>query len=70
MYSNSFFHCSLSLLTRKWLFDGPQTDPTYQPEPEDRPGGFNWGVGVAAGDRESPPPAEDGEPPPPQQQQD
>ena len=34
---------------RRWLFDGPQTDPNYQPEPEDRPGGFDWGQGVAAG---------------------
>jgi Derlin-2/3 len=36
----------------RWLFDGPQADPSYQPEPEDRPGGFDWGQGAAAGDQQ------------------
>ncbi|XP_046840124.1 derlin-2-like isoform X2 [Xenia sp. Carnegie-2017] len=26
------------------LFDGAPTDPNYQPMPEDRPGGFQWGM--------------------------
>ena len=30
-------------LARKTIFDGPQMDPNYQPFPEDRPGGFQWG---------------------------
>ena len=35
---------------RKYLFDHPREDPNYNPLPEDeRPGGFNWGEGAAAG---------------------
>lgn len=34
---------------RKRLFDGPQADPNYQPPPEDRPGGFEWGQGRPVG---------------------
>lgn len=34
---------------RKRLFDGAQADPNYQPMPEDRPGGFEWGQGRPAG---------------------
>jgi len=30
---------------RKRLFDSPPEDPNYQPLPEERPGGFNWGEG-------------------------
>ncbi|EDO47541.1 predicted protein [Nematostella vectensis] len=33
----------------KALFDGHQDDPNYQPLPEDRPGGFNWGEGQEVG---------------------
>jgi len=28
---------------RKRLCDSPPEDPNYQPLPEERPGGFNWG---------------------------
>lgn len=28
---------------RKALFDSRSLDPDYNPLPEDRPGGFNWG---------------------------
>ncbi|XP_054921662.1 derlin-2 isoform X4 [Dermacentor andersoni] len=27
----------------KYLFESPVTDPNYNPLPEDRPGGFDWG---------------------------
>lgn len=27
----------------KYLFESPPEDPNYNPLPEDRPGGFNWG---------------------------
>ena len=30
---------------RSRIFDGPQSGPNYQPPPEDRPGGFDWGQG-------------------------
>lgn len=33
------------VVSRKRIFDGPQAEPTYQPAPEDRPGGFDWGEG-------------------------
>ncbi|XP_069741015.1 derlin-2 isoform X1 [Narcine bancroftii] len=29
----------------KAIFDIPEEDPNYNPLPEDRPGGFNWGEG-------------------------
>lgn len=29
----------------KWLFDSPPDDPNYRTLPEERPGGFDWGVG-------------------------
>ena len=32
---------------RKWIFDGPQADPSEPLEPEDRPGGYDWGEGAA-----------------------
>ncbi|CAB4009477.1 derlin-2 isoform X2 [Paramuricea clavata] len=28
----------------KTIFDAPSADPNYQPMPEDRPGGFDWGA--------------------------
>ena len=35
---------------RKWIFDAAPDDPAYNPLPEDeRPGGFQWGEGQAAG---------------------
>lgn len=44
----------------KRLFEGgPANDPNYQPLPEERPGGFNWGEGAAQGQQrdQQPPPA-------------
>ena len=54
---NASFHVSCSFLlpqfycivTRKVLFDGAQNDPNYNPLPEDRPGGFEWGDGQPLG---------------------
>ncbi len=38
-------YCSVFLLaTRKALFDPVEEDPNYNPLPEDRPGGFDWGA--------------------------
>lgn len=31
------------LFCRTYLFEGAPEDPNYNPLPEDRPGGFNWG---------------------------
>lgn len=31
------------LFYRTYLFEGAPEDPNYNPLPEDRPGGFNWG---------------------------
>ena len=37
-------------LSRKLLFDTHIEDPLYNPAPEDRPGGFEWGAaGAGAG---------------------
>lgn len=33
----------------KWIFEGPAEDPNYNPLPEERPGGFNWGEGERQG---------------------
>ncbi|XP_041052445.1 derlin-2 isoform X1 [Carcharodon carcharias] len=33
----------------KAVFDIPEEDPNYNPLPEDRPGGFNWGEGQRLG---------------------
>ncbi|TSP36114.1 Derlin-2 [Bagarius yarrelli] len=33
----------------KMLFDTPEDDPNYNPLPEERPGGFPWGVGQRLG---------------------
>lgn len=33
----------------KWLFDPAVEDPNYNPLPEERPGGFDWGQGELAG---------------------
>lgn len=30
---------------RKLLFDAHTEDPTYNPSPGERPGGFDWGAG-------------------------
>lgn len=38
---------------RKTIFDAPPEDPNYQPLPEDRPGGFNWGDGQPVGAAEN-----------------
>ncbi|KAK3084358.1 hypothetical protein FSP39_012158 [Pinctada imbricata] len=35
-----------------YLLEGPPEDPNYNPLPEDRPGGFNWGEGQRVGARE------------------
>jgi len=44
-YNNNYYidFCS------KTIFDGPADDPNYNPLPEDRPGGFNWGEGERIG---------------------
>ena len=34
----------VSFFNRKTIFDDQPADPNYQPMPEDRPGGFNWGA--------------------------
>ena len=45
--------CAYSLATvtccRKWLFEGGAEDPDYAPLAEERPGGFEWGVGAEVG---------------------
>jgi len=33
---------------RKLLFDSHTEDPNYNPLPEERPGGFEWGAAGAA----------------------
>lgn len=35
----------------KYLLEGPEQEPNYEPLPEERPGGFDWGQGQALGDR-------------------
>ncbi|KAJ8312392.1 hypothetical protein KUTeg_009765 [Tegillarca granosa] len=35
-----------------YIFDGAPEDPNYNPLPEDRPGGFDWGNGQVAGNRD------------------
>ncbi|KAK3595710.1 hypothetical protein CHS0354_025332 [Potamilus streckersoni] len=35
----------------KFLLESPPEDPNYNPLPEERPGGFNWGEGRQAGDQ-------------------
>ena len=45
-----------SLFFSKYLFDAPHEDPNYNPLPEDRPGGFEWGQGAQVGDRNQDPP--------------
>ena len=48
--SEMISYCSYVIfLRRKWLFDAQPEDPDYNPLPEERPGGFDWGDGVAAG---------------------
>lgn len=37
------------LLPRKIIFDSPEDDPNYNPLPEERPGGFDWGEGQRLG---------------------
>lgn len=37
---------------RKSLFD-TQEDPDYNPLPEERPGGFNWGEGQRVGEQDA-----------------
>lgn len=36
----------------KAIFDPREDDPNYNPLPEERPGGFNWGEGQRAGERD------------------
>ncbi|XP_013385390.1 derlin-2 isoform X2 [Lingula anatina] len=36
----------------KILLDPPQEDPNYNPLPEERPGGFNWGEGAEGGNQQ------------------
>jgi len=36
----------------RWMFDTAPEDPNYQPLPEDRPGGFDWGQGAVVGERQ------------------
>ncbi|XP_045174021.1 derlin-2-like [Mercenaria mercenaria] len=36
----------------KTIFDAREDDPNYNPLPEERPGGFNWGEGQVAGERD------------------
>lgn len=37
---------------RKWIFDPVHEDPAYNPLPEERPGGFQWGGGERLGGRQ------------------
>ena len=37
---------------RKSLLETPEQDANYDPLPEERPGGFDWGQGERAGDRD------------------
>jgi hypothetical protein len=48
-----FFHICLP---RKYLIDHHHDDPNYDPLPEDRPGGFNWGEGQQLGENQNQPP--------------
>ena len=32
------------------MFDAHAEDPSYNPTPDERPGGFDWGAGGAAAD--------------------
>ena len=44
-------HCFPSC--RKYIFEARVEDANYNPLPEERPGGFNWGEGQRVG--ENPP---------------
>ena len=44
---------------RKLLFDAHAEDPSYNPTPDERPGGFDWGAGGAPADGGGPEVAED-----------
>ena len=37
--------CNVLFLLNKVIFDGTPEDPNYNPLPEERPGGFEWGAG-------------------------
>lgn len=50
---NLFFNININLIltnlflpSRRNLFDPTEEDPGYNPLPEDRPGGFDWGAGA------------------------
>ncbi|XP_041348988.1 derlin-2-like [Gigantopelta aegis] len=43
----------------KYLFDAAQEDPNYNPLPEERPGGFDWGQGAQVGDGNQDPPRDE-----------
>ena len=36
----------------KYLLEGPEQDSNYDPLPEERPGGFDWGQGERLGDED------------------
>ena len=42
--------CFFFVFHRRYMFDSHQDDPNYNPLPEDRPGGFDWGQGQALGE--------------------
>lgn len=54
------------LASRKALFDPVEEDPNYNPLPEDRPGGFDWGAPRPPQDQDQP---QQQPPPDPQQRQ-
>lgn len=44
LFPSVHYCCVLLLAFRKALFDPVEEDPNYNPLPEDRPGGFDWGA--------------------------
>ena len=48
VWNSTVLHVFCGLSDRKWLFDVPPEDPNYNPLPEERPGGYNWGEGAPA----------------------
>ena len=42
----------LFFYSSKYLLEGPEQDSNYDPLPEERPGGFDWGQGERLGDED------------------
>ena len=43
--ASHYYVLSVCLCFRKYIIDSHNEDPNYNPLPEDRPGGFDWGQG-------------------------